>query len=543
VYSDPDWPNSGSYGDTAAEDCYPGATLEQANQIWWDIDGVGTGGPDGGRAKSGSFSLYYGSYLPAESDFTTPLATVESVSTIPINLGVGNPELSWWQQISLMDGRFINVDPSRSADRGVVQYQTVNAGGTPTSDWMRLEPFQNSYDTQNYDFYFNCMFDPIDDGTTEDDFFDPTDPDRRLGPSSTCHPEFTFTCHGDTDEAFQVGNICNASTQPGPGDAGALGTGTWTQSKVDLTPLKGRRLKVRFLVSAIKATATTHDDQFEDANPGEWDNGWWLDDLLIDETLTNPALLLIDTDDVLSCDNGTSDIGCLSLNDCLNAGTIGPCAGDAPKCGATCTSVTASVATDPDDNGGAAAEELSAPGQPIELDAAASSGQCLDGALQYKFSKDGVVLREFSENAFLVDAPGAATQYVVDVRCSTDTACADQTTIDVTVVCPTGNTPLLGVFPETVVASSGTTWSWSVTRGYDLLQGPLNGVFNYVGTRSTGTGTSFTDAGSLPGGTVNGKYYVVRELGGFCNEIGSWTTGGAGECAGGVCDRDTDITP
>jgi hypothetical protein len=202
------------------------------------------------------------------------------------------------------------------------------------------------------------------------------------------------------------------------------------------------------------------------------------------------------------------------------------------------------VATTPDNNGGVGAEELGTPGQPIELDASSSSGTCVDGALQYRFTRDGSVLREFSENPVLVDAPVAAAQYSVEVRCSTDTSCDDQTTIDVTVVCPTGATPLLGLFPETIQATSGSTWGWSVSRGFDLLQGPLNGVSTYAGTRSTGAGTSFTDGSSLPGGTVNGKYYVVRELGDFCNEIGSWSGGGGRECAAAAtCNRDGDITP
>jgi hypothetical protein len=313
---------------------------------------------------------------------------------------------------------------------------------------------------------------------------------------------------------------------------------------VDLTPLRGRRIKLRFLVGSVKGSGVeTWEDQWG-LQLADWDDGWWLDDLHINEILTNPALLQIDTDDLLSCENGTSDIGCLDANDCINAGTVGPCAGDAPQCGSTCTSVTASVATTPDANGGAGAEELNAPGQPIELDASASSGTCLDGALQYRFTGDGSVLREFSENPYLVDAPAAAVTYTVEVRCSTDVTCTDQTTIDVTVACPTGNTPLLGVFPETIQATSGSTWGWSIARGFQLLQGTLAGVGTYSGTYSSGSGSSFTDGAPLPGGTVNGKYYVVRELGDFCNEIGSWSSGGNGECAGtATCNRDDDITP
>ena len=52
------------------------------------------------------------------------------------------------------------------------------------------------------------------------------------------------------------------------------------------------------------------------------------------------------------------------------------------------------------------AEGLNAPGQPIELDASGSIGQCLDGALQYRFTRDGSVLREFSENPVSRRCPG-----------------------------------------------------------------------------------------------------------------------------------------
>jgi hypothetical protein len=277
-YSDPDWVNSNSYGSPIADDCFVGMNLQHADAVYWQVDGVDT-------------------LTDPPGQFTTPMAVVESVATSePINLGIHTPELSWWHQVSLIDGRSLRqIDPSRSADRGVVQYKTVGLSGGDTSDWTRLEPFQNAYDTQAYDFYFNCMFDPVDDGSTEDDFYDPTDPNRRLGPSSTCFPQFTYSCVGDTDTPFQVDNICNASVQPGAGDAGDLGTGTWVQSKVDLTPLRGRRIKLRYLVSSLKAEAENYEEQFGSAqdpfNPNPGDDGWWIDDVTIDETLSNPAII------------------------------------------------------------------------------------------------------------------------------------------------------------------------------------------------------------------------------------------------------------
>ena len=72
--------------------------------------------------------------------------------------------------------------------------------------------------------WFHYLFDPTDDGSTEDDFFDETDPERRLGPSSLCFPEFVFVHQGDTDEPFQVNNIGRA-TEAGSGLAGNTGDG------------------------------------------------------------------------------------------------------------------------------------------------------------------------------------------------------------------------------------------------------------------------------------------------------------------------------
>ena len=95
-------------------------------------------------------------------------------TSVPINLGVDFPELTFWHQVSMLDGRRLNIPDEHNVDRGVVQGKLLNAADEEITDWFNLEPFQNSYDTQSHDNYFNCLFDPIDDGSTEDDFFDPT---------------------------------------------------------------------------------------------------------------------------------------------------------------------------------------------------------------------------------------------------------------------------------------------------------------------------------------------------------------------------------
>jgi len=528
-YSDPDWPNSNSYGNDIGWDCFPGMNLDHANAVYWQVDGIDTGSPDGGRARSGDYSMYYGVYLtdPA-GHFTTPMAVVESVRTIdPINLGVHDPELSFWHQISLMDGRYVNIDPSRNADRGVVQVKTVDAAGDDASTWMRLEPFQNAYDTQNYDFYFNCMFDPIDDGNTEDDFFDPTDPNRRLGPSSTCHPEFTYSCLGDTHGPFAPGNICNATTPPTVDDAGSLGAGTWVESRIDLGAFRARRIKLRYLVSAIKASAETHDGQFDGVNPGWWDDGWWIDDIEIDETLTDPAVIRLDTKVLHRC-AGDESVGCLDEQDCGDAGVAGPCTGAAPSCGPVCTGVTAVVETEPDRTGGPLDERLAAPGQAILLNAAPSHGRCLDGSLQFRFSVDGgPTLRDWSANPVLLDAPRSDVDYRVEVRCSTDLDCLDAAVIDVDVACPSSG-GLAEPFAETIRAQPGKTeFAWITPVAFDLFTGELDSVAAYAGVLSSSEGNSFFTTETPPSG--RGFYFVVRPAGEFCNDAGLWTSGGPAE--------------
>jgi hypothetical protein len=315
-------------------------------------------------------------------------------------------------------------------------------------------------------------------------------------------------------------------------------------------------MKLRFLVASLKISPfETWEAAFAPGfNPDARDDGWWVDQIEVSESLASPALLEIDVKDLAHC-AGDDSVGCFETSDCITQGTAGPCLGEAPQCGDTCTTLIANVQTDPDDTGGALDELLSAPGQPISLDASGSSGTCLNGSLQYKFSKGGVILRGFSENPVILDAPQVDTDYLVEIRCSTDGPdfnCSDPGNsplaariVDVNVDCPTSDTPLLGSF-ETILAADKTTFSWTTASSFQLRQGALADVSFYGGASSTGAGNSFA-AAAVPG-SGSGIYYVVRELGQFCNEVGSWS---ATECTlsaaaaswypAPTCDRDVDI--
>ncbi len=185
------------------------------------------------------------------------------------------------------------------------------------------------------------------------------------------------------------------------------------------------------------------------------------------------------------------------------------------------------VTTAPDVTGGPLDELLTAPGQPIELDAAGSSGVCLSGALQFRFSVDGgTELRGWSENPELIDAPGEDTDYLVETRCSTDLSCLGSVVVNVDVDCPTTG-DLEGVFPETILAESKTRFSWPTARTFFLFSGDLSAVSSYAGDVSSRTSQGFNSETTPDPGA--GFYFVVRTTGKFCNDAGLWTTGGAGE--------------
>ena len=317
-YHDPDWTNSNSYGTTT--DCFLGATAAQVDAYYWQT--VGPESSDGGRAFTGVRSLYMGIFLPGELGYTTPLAGLEAAG-VPgfVHVGWGKvcsetrstvcesvldcpvgescvgvtPTLSLKQQISLLDYRSVNTQDGRAPDRGVVHAQQIDSAGSPVGDWIKLQPYLNVYDIQGEDNYYNCMFDPVDDGNTEDDVFDPTDPFSRLGPSSTCFPSYSFAYLGDTDEPFDVGRIGRASH--GPGLHGSAGDGTWVESRFDLSRFRGRSLRLRFLNASLKAgTYETWEGIFT-FNPDPGDDGWWIDDVTVTDVFVNPSTIRADVKD------------------------------------------------------------------------------------------------------------------------------------------------------------------------------------------------------------------------------------------------------
>jgi hypothetical protein len=205
--------------------------------------------------------------------------------------------------------------------------------------------------------------------------------------------------------------------------------------------------------------------------------------------------------------------------------------------------------------------------------------------LQYRFTKDGnadacasagnpdpcctgldtgicTVVREWSEDSVILDAPLGGTNYGVQARCSSDPTApanvcdSDFSTVVVDVNCPSSGTLGFGnpqmvmsaTPPKASVSGSWGPWGFSVDVVVGKLYHPTIPAGTLLGDSvATGVYTnavtacveedeltdSFSHAsGALASGQV--IFYLVRTQTGFCNVMndGSFTYGGVGEVAG-----------
>jgi hypothetical protein len=256
-----------------------------------------------------------------------------------------------------------------------------------------------------------------------------------------------------------VNDIAHASD--GPGLDGSQGDGTWVESKFSLFSYRGRRLRLRFLTTTIEVgTGVTVEQVLGPGfNPNNGDDGWYIDDVTISNTLSTPAVLAVDT--------------------LANAGL--------PACGTNCSTLTPALVADPTTTG--------APGQVVELNASTStSDRCVGGLLQFQFWIDAntngtlsladgdTLLRDWTDNPVLLDAPNTTTTYGVFVRCTSlpSGACLQSTTTAVTVPCPSpaGSGVAKHPFLQTIkfeagICSGGTRNGLSCL--YDVSVGPCPG--------------------------------------------------------------------
>jgi hypothetical protein len=497
-YNDPDWVNSNSYGQIT--DCFVGASPIEADAYYWQIHR--TTDIDGGRAFSGSQSLYNGIFGPAADEHTTPLGNMEAAgSSAPINLAVETaPILSFYQQVHFYLRRQFQ---GMTNNRGVVQVQLADQAGNPSGPWVTLEPYFNPYDSDVEFFITNCTFDPVDDGNTEDDFFDPADPDRRYGPSSTCYPQRGFAWTGDTFDPFD-GDLGRA--MDGPGLPGSLGVGTWVESRVNLQRFRGRRIRLRWLSTHIKVGGIPTNEALFAINPSPEDDGWWIDDVRIDQTLDAPVTLVVDLDPP------PGSPVCAGL-DCTAVGLVADLAVVEPAGFAGSSPV---------------------PGRALTLSAEASTAAaCVGGVYQYRFWSDDVLLRDFTDDPRIVVSPTRTANYSAEVRCTTVPECVAVTSSTVIVDCPKTGALTGTVFAQTILADrtgDEISLSWASPADVDVVGGALASYPNASIFRSAEAVQAMTISTS-----ATDAWFLVRDRGEFCNNSGSWNTDDPAQMG----DRDT----
>ncbi|HEX5043845.1 MAG TPA: hypothetical protein VFV75_13120, partial [Candidatus Polarisedimenticolaceae bacterium] len=525
-YNDPDFVNSNSYGYT---DCFLGAATTVQNAYDWHVHGLTS--PDGGRAYLGNNSLHWGVHGGAASQDTSRLRQLDAIRTfLPVNLGWNGvtSDLTFKHQVALVDGGYLTgPDYGETVDRGIVQVQLATSAGQATGSWRKISPYENVYNAETYDRYANCLFDPTDDGSDEDDYFDPADPARRLGPSSTCRPEFAFSNLGRTffSAPFSPTDVGDASD--GPGLQGSRGPGTWVESKFSLARWRGRRVRFRFLATSIEIVDAPTWQVAQGWNPIQGDDGWYIDDVRVTNTLTSAAMVSIDTAD--------------------RSGL--------PACGPVCASVTPSLVVFP---------AIARCGDTFTLDASGSTvDQCHGGALQYRFwwiwralppggtlnAFYAALLQDWSENAIL-SYPAQTFEeniYRVDVRCSALPACGGSTTSEVTVE---ASCPVLLYFPRPILFESKSVLSWGTPGRISAVRGDLGDLRASGGYFSPSTYWNFkvSNRSSLEDVSIpapgEGRYYLLRgsryPAPGSCAGY-SFSTGSPAEVPGAGGNRDEDI--
>ena len=190
------------------------------------------------------------------------------------------------------------------------------------------------------------------------------------------------------------------------------------------------------------------------------------------------------------------------------------------------------------------------------LDASASAADAARRALQFRFwldeDDDGflygpldVLLRDWTSDAIVVDAPAYTARYVVEVRCSSRISCEGSTTALVTVPCPANPTP----FPHTVRFVNRDQLAWDARARVDVVRGDLAAL------RSAAGAFGGTVTGCVANDTVSDRVQefgfpppapgtaVLPRPGGriAATCARSWGTGAPAELPGAGGDRDADL--
>ena len=245
---------------------------------------------DGQKALSPPNSLHMGVHFAGRDSLldTTRFRAVQAFVTPPVNLAInprqGDLTLSMFQIADLMDNTYVGQgNMGICEDCADVQVQ-VDRNPAPTVDdwgpWDKLVPFQNVYDhvPAAYSVWGSeyCVLTPTDAGTSP--------PAPRGFHETMCYLQGAWSRCGSVrgTAPSSVGDCV------GTGVVDPSGSGVWSETRFDLAPLRGQRIRIRWIGSTwLFDTGVPH----YTASGGAWesnayDDGWWLDDIRITGAIT-----------------------------------------------------------------------------------------------------------------------------------------------------------------------------------------------------------------------------------------------------------------
>ncbi|NJN63632.1 MAG: hypothetical protein HC882_01320 [Acidobacteria bacterium] len=473
-------------------------------------------------------------------------------------LGLGTPEFEYWTQLSILDHRlfggggfafdaalnYICVDKNNNNECDTGQ----QPGGANNGEFW--EPIRSAFSPENtfrLNNFINCMFDPSDDGTTEDQFFPNA---GSQGPSSTCFPgNPVMTCVGRTredDTGFGIAaTVLTSACWPETGtedaeigEAGAVkgfggDAGTWVRKTFRLEPWRGQKVLFRWHQSPGGLPGIENGAGFAAWQFGNRDDGWWIDNVAV-RGLVNDFNLTLDNDGpvVNTC---ATTANCTSVNSVV---AVLPYPRNdrngLPKPAIYCTSQT-TAECDFDENGvvdtSATLAQSDAPGRAFYIDARFSDAdRCLGGAIEYRLLDltGGTVVRDWVTDPLVLVNPSTTTSYRVETRCSSDFGCSDAA--DFVIDVP-GSGPVDCRTSSLVLATNKQNITWAASP-----QGACPALFDTLRGTTTATGSGFTsgtclendgaDTSSLDAGTPSlgtAFWYLARHAG------DTYATGSAGE--------------
>jgi len=247
---------------------------------------------DGRKASSPPNSLHMGVHFAGHDSLwdTTRFRSLAAYRSGPINLTPlprpGDLTLSMFHIADLMDDvGTIGIERLPCVDCGDVQIQIDRLPDPAIDDWgpwEKLVPFQNVYDhvPAAFSAYAGgnyCVSTPTDAGSA---------PPAPYGFHETlCFPQGAWSsCGSVRGTAIDAGSRCD-----GPGLLDPSGSGVWVESRFDLSPFLGQRIRIRWIANTwVFDDFTPH----YNAAGGTWagspaDDGWWIDDIRITGVITS----------------------------------------------------------------------------------------------------------------------------------------------------------------------------------------------------------------------------------------------------------------